>query len=319
MRKLLAAVGALVLAASTASCGLGTAGGYSPSGELAGPLADVDMSGASIPVGSKNFTEQLILGKMAVELLQSAGAKVQDLTNIPGSNSSREALLKGDITVAWEYTGTAWISYLGHDDPIPDEQEQFEAVRVEDAENGLVWLDPAPMNNTYAFATPRHTAEQLGISKLSDLRNLSDQQRSYCVDSEFANRNDGFQPMLQTYDLPAPSQAQVSTLDSGSIYAATANGTCNFGEVFATDGRIIALDLTVLEDDLAFFPKYNVTTVVHHSVYEQYPQIAELFAPVIAELTDETMQRLNAQVDVDGEEPADVAWQWLEEQGFVSN
>ena len=146
------------------ACGLGTAGGYSPSGTLSGDLQDVDLSGASVAVGSKNFTEQILLGKMAVILFQSAGADVQDLTNIPGSSSARQAMVEGDVNMQWEYTGSAWTTYLNHDDPIPDEQKQYEAVRDEEKANGLVWLPPAPMNNTYGFATTKEVAELLNVS-----------------------------------------------------------------------------------------------------------------------------------------------------------
>ncbi len=121
-------------------CGLGTAGGYAPTGALAGPLADVEsLEGAEISVGSKNFTEQLLLGKIAVIRLQSAGADVEDLTNIPGSASARAAQLEGQVDMEWEYTGTAWISYLGHENAIPNEKKQFQAVKEEDlAKNDLV-------------------------------------------------------------------------------------------------------------------------------------------------------------------------------------
>src|SRR3546814_12075283 len=93
------------------------------------------------------FSENIILGKMAVTLLSSAGADVIDLTNIPGSSAARQAHLEGQVDAMWEYTGTGWITYLGHDKPIPDEKEQYLAVRDEDlAKNGLAWLPAAPMN-----------------------------------------------------------------------------------------------------------------------------------------------------------------------------
>ncbi len=303
-------------------CGLGTAGGYAPTGTLAGPLADVEsLEGAEISVGSKNFTEQLLLGKIAVILLQSAGADVEDLTNIPGSASARAAQLEGQVDMEWEYTGTAWISYLGHENAIPNEKKQFQAVKEEDlAKNDLVWLPPAPMNNTYGFATPRETAEKLGVSKLSDLAELPTEELTFCVESEFANRNDGFQPMLKTYDIPLGSAVprdNVKTLNTGAIYAATDQGLCNFGEIFTTDGRIKALDLVVLEDDRNFFPAYNVAPVIREEVLKKYPQLRDLFNPVTAKLTDETLIDLNARIDVDGERPADVAFDWLKSEGFI--
>jgi osmoprotectant transport system substrate-binding protein len=320
--RLTAALGSLVGLALTASCGLGTAGGFVPTGELAGPLADVEsMEGAQISVGSKNFTEQILLGKMAVILLGSAGADVTDLTNIPGSASARAAMEEGQVDVQWEYTGTAWISYLGHAKGIPGEQKQYQAVRKEDLKkNGLVWLPPAPMNNTYGFAATAKTAERLGVEKLSDLKDIPKEERTFCVESEFANRNDGLEPMLKTYGVPLGSAVprdNIKIMDTGAIYAATAKGTCNFGEVFTTDGRIKALDLKVLEDDKNFFPAYNVALVVREEVMDEWPQIRELFGPVTDKLTDSTLIELNAQIDVEGREPADVAFEWLKSEGFV--
>ena len=322
-KAVLTVVAAVACLATTAACGLGTAAGYTPSGELAGPVKDVDLEGASLSVGSKNFTEQLVLGKIAVILMKSAGADVTDLTNIPGSASARYAQVDGQVDMEWEYTGTAWISYLGHTKPIPEEQKQYEAVRDEDLkENGLVWLKPAPMNNTYGFATPTETLKKLGISKLSEIADLPPDQRTFCVESEFKNRNDGFEPMLKKYGLQLGKdvpQGNVKTLATGAIYAATDKGECNFGEIFTTDGRIKALDLTVLEDDRAFFPKYNVATVFRKGVLDEHPELKDLFAPVSAKLDDKTLIELNAQVDVDGRDPVDVAHDWLQKEGFLAS
>jgi osmoprotectant transport system substrate-binding protein len=258
---------------------------------------------------------------MAVILMKSAGADVTDLTNIPGSASARFAQIEGQVDMEWEYTGTAWISYLGHTKPIADETKQYEAVRKEDLKkNGLVWLEPAPMNNTYGFATPTEKLKELGISKLSEIKEIPKSERTFCVESEFKNRNDGFEPMLEAYDIPLGSEvpnSNVKTLATGAIYAATDQGECNFGEIFTTDGRIKALDLTVLEDDRQFFPKYNVSPVLRKEVVEEYPQVKELFGPVAEKLDDKTLIELNAQVDVEGRDPTSVAMDWLKEEGFV--
>lgn len=304
------------------SCFLGTAAGPIRSGELAGPVKDVkSLDGLDISVGSKNFSENIILGKMAVSLLASAGADVTDLTNIPGSAAARQAQIEGQIDAMWEYTGTGWITYLGHTDPIPDEQKQYEAVRDEDLDkNGLVWLPPAPMNNTYGFAVTQEVKKKFGISKLSEIQKLPVAERTFCVESEFTNRPDGLPGMLKTYDIPLGKevpQSNLKTYQTGAVYSATAKGSCNFGEVFTTDGRIVALDLTVLADDRNYFPKYNVSLVVNDEVLKEYPQIEELFAPVTEKLTDEVLLELNAQVDVEGKEPVDVAYDWLKKEGFI--
>ncbi|AKE38516.1 Periplasmic glycine betaine/choline-binding (Lipo)protein of an ABC-type transport system [Corynebacterium camporealensis] len=316
MKKLIAT---LTIAASSvlAGCGLGTAGGYVPTGELRGEMEGVDLDGATLAVGSKNFTEHIILGKMYAIMLRSAGANVQDLTNIPGSSSARQALETGDINVMPEYTGTAWITYLGEDEPVAGEEEQFRAVAEADKEHGLTWLPPAPMNNTYALGATAETTEEYGITSVDDIHNVPEEEQTFCADAEVIARNDGLMTLLDSYGLPTPPRERLKQMDSGAVYAGIANGECTFGTVFATDGRIPALNLTVLEDPEEFFPKYNLSPVVRTEVFEEYPQLEELFAPLNDVLTDERMQELNARVDVDGEDYTQVARDFLIEEGWL--
>ena len=324
-RAALAVAATLSVLPLVGGCGLGTAGGYVPAAELAGPLADAKpLDGAEISVGSKNFSESVLLGKMALILLKADGATVTDLTNIPGSASARQAALDGQIDMQWEYTGTAWITYLGHDDPIKDEQKQYEVVRDEDLrEHDLVWLPPAPMNNTYGFAVTQKVQQKYDVDSLSDIKDVPVAERTFCIESEFANRPDGLNGMLKTYGIPKGSargvpESNLQIYQTGAIYDATAKGRCNFGEVFTTDGRIVALDLQVLEDDKRYFPNYNVAVVASKDVMQEHPEIADLFAPVTEKLTNKVLLGLNAQIDVDGREPADVAHDWLQRQGFIA-
>ena len=320
MRRRTALALACALLPVTAGCGLGTAGGVVPEASLAGPLEDVELDGAEIAVGSKNFSENVLLGKMTLILLKAAGAEVTDLTNIPGSAPARQAHVEGEVDAMWEYTGTGWLVYLGRPEPVKGKESQYDAVREADAqENALTWLPPAPMNNTYAFAITQESAEKYGITKLSEIKKVPKAERTFCIESEFANRSDGLPGMLETYGVGGDEVpgANRQVYQTGAIYDATAKGECTFGEVFTTDGRIIALDLQVLEDDKAYFPNYNVSLVVRTEVAERYPEIEELTAPVAEKLTDDVMSRLNAQIDVDGREPEDVALQWLQDEGFV--
>lgn len=316
----LTATVAAVLVAGLAGCGLQNANGYiAPAGPAAVEHHE-SLEGVEITVGSKDFTEQLILGNMYATLLQTAGATVTNRSNIAGSVGVRNALLNRSIDVSPEYTGTGWISYLGHETPIKGEQEQWQAVHDEDLKNGLTWLPFSPVNNTYAFAMGPKAAERLGIKSLSDIKDLPVDERTFCVEDEFFSREDGFQPMLKTYgltygkDVPA---GNVKRMDTGVIYDATARDECNFGEVFTTDGRILALDLTVLEDDKAFFPLYNLSPVIQTDLVEKHPEIADVFEQLRPLLTNDVMLALNAKVDVDGGEPALVARDWLREQGLV--
>ncbi|GAA1626695.1 glycine betaine ABC transporter substrate-binding protein [Georgenia ruanii] len=321
-RTRLLAAAAAASAALLAACGLQPATGYVPAVEP-GSIAPVDgAEDLAVTVGSKNFSEQLILGKIAVIALRAAGFQVTDSTNIPGSVASREGHLAGDIDMGWEYTGTAWVAYMGQTG-IPDREQQWRAVRDADLGNGLTWLPPAPMNNTYGFAMGPDAAAKLGVGALSQVKDLPAEERTFCVESEFRSRDDGLEPMLEHYGIPLGDPAgvpaeNIKVMDTGAIYAATAAGECNFGEIFTTDGRILALDLTVLEDDARYFPSYNVAPVVRTDALDEAPGIAAVFEQITPLLTDELLIDLNARVDVEGEEPADVALDWMVSEGLVT-
>ena len=280
------------------------------------------LAGVKITVGSKEYTEQVILGYILEFTLSAAGADVRDLTGIVGSRSTRQAQLSGQVDVAYEFTGNAWINYLGHEKPIPDTREQFEAVRDEDLErNGMVWLEPGPMDDTYALAASTPTIERTGVRTLSDYAELVKRDPAAartCVDTEFRARQDGFPGMAAAYGFD-PARAQTPILQVGIIYQATADGTqCDFGEVFTTDGRIAALDLTVLVDDKQFFAHYNPSVTMKRDFFDAHPEIAEVTAPVTAALTNEAIIEMNKQVDVEGRDPSVVARDWMVAQGFVT-
>ncbi|MDV7244244.1 MULTISPECIES: glycine betaine ABC transporter substrate-binding protein [Rhodococcus] len=322
LRRTLAATALACSVTLLAGCGL-ESGGALPLSVLPGSIQPVpELEGVKITVGSKDFTEQVILGYIIEFALSAAGADVRDLTNIQGSNSTRDAQLDGQIDVTYEYTGTGWINYLGNETPVPDPVAQFEAVRDEDLErNAMVWVEPAPMNNTYALAMNRQTAEQTGITTLSqyaDLVNRDPAAATTCVETEFNVRQDGFPGLAATYGFD-PARANRQILQTGIIYQATADGTqCKFGEVFTTDGRIIALDLILLEDDRQFFPKYNPAITMRKDFADAHPQVAEVMAPISDALTNEEVTEMNRLVDVEGQEPADVARNWLADKGFVT-
>lgn len=301
----------LVAAMLAAGCG---GGGESASG--------ADLSDADFTVGSKDFTEQLVLGYITAGALEAAGANVEDQIGLSGTDATRQALIGGDIDMYWEYTGTIWINHLGNTDPIADEDEQYTAAKeAEEQENQLTLLAPAPLNNTYALAVRSEAAEDLGVETLSDMGTLIEErpeEATICVESEFNSRDDGLPGMEEAYGYEFPEE-NVQLFDTGVVYNQTDSGeNCNFGEVFTTDGRIAALDLTIIEDDESFFPNYNPALELRQETYDQYgEQLDTLFTPIAEALTDEEMSTMNALVDVDGEDPEDVADDWLSENGFV--
>src|SRR5918998_2436915 len=271
-----------VLALIAAGCGGGGGGGAT---------GDIDLSGLEVSVGSKEFTEQLILGQITVQALEAAGATVTDQTGLAGSVAARKALESGEIDMYWEYTGTGWITYLEHTKPIPNSQKQYEAVAKEDLkENGIEWLSPAPANNTYTMAVRSEAYNDLGVKNLSDFKQLVEEnpeEATVCVGTEFSTRDDGLPGKEKAYDFQFPKE-NIVKISEGLIPQQIDKGKrCNFGELFQTDSRVVKLDLKLLEDDKSFFPIYNPALNVSKEVFEKNPQLTKLFAPISKKLRSE--------------------------------
>ncbi|MEU0898139.1 glycine betaine ABC transporter substrate-binding protein [Streptomyces massasporeus] len=315
-RTCLTAAGLLLAAAG---CGLTSGSPLTDDVEPGSIGRGEPLKGAHLTVTSKSFTEQLILGSIMGIAFEAAGADVIDRTGIQGSIGSREAVRKGDADAGYEYTGTAWITYLGHSKPITDPQEQWEAVKKEDAGKGLVWLPPSKLDNTYALAMNQENAKKYGTKTMSDVAKLAKSDPGavkLCVEVEFANRADGLPGMQKAYGMNVPAR-NITQMDTGIIYTQTAKGNCTYGEVFTTDGRIKSMNLVVMDDDKKFFPNYNVAPMINAKSLKEWPAIAEVLNPVTAKLNNSVAQTLNAKVDVDGEDPHQVALDWLVQEGFV--
>lgn len=297
--------GGVALLLAVAGCGSDTGGSSSD-----GPLA-----GAQLTVGSKEFTESIVLGQITALALENAGADVTDQTGLAGSATVREALESAEIDIYWDYTGTGWVNILGHTtEDVPD--DLYDAVAEEDAENGIAWLEPANFENTYRIATKTDFAEQNGLATTSDMAefiNANPDQGAVCAASEFINRDDGLPGLEEAYDFEFSS---VVELDLNLIYTQVGQD-CPFGEVFSTDARIVSNELTVLEDDQDFFVEYAAAVTLRQETLDEYPEIADIMAPISEALTGDVITDLNGRVDNDGEQPEDVAEDWLEEQGLL--
>jgi len=285
-------------------------------------LSQFNFSGANFTIGSKKFTEQLILGQIAKQALEFSKAEVKDQINCCSTSVVRQALKSGDVDMYWEYTGTGWIVHLNHTTPIPNAREQWLAVKREDVPNGITWLSPAPLDNTYAIAVRKEAVASLAnVKTLTELGNLAKtrpKDATICVNNEFFSRDDGLPGVEKHYGFQIPRD-NVAKLDTGLIYKAVDDGKiCNFGVVFATDGRIEGLGLSVLRDDKQFFPVYNAALNVRTAVFQRYPKLDKMFRLISLELTNELMQRLNADVDVRGKFPEEVAKTFLSTYGFTA-
>ncbi len=310
---------ALALTLVAAACGGGDSGTHATGG--AGPLANVDLSGVEIAVGSKDFTEQLVLGEIMVNAFEALGADVDNKINLGGTVVAREALLAGEIDTYMEYNGTGYSVHLAIEDPIPfDSAELTDIVRERDlAENAIHWLSRSPFNDTYGFASsPGATA---AIGGAYDMQSMADYlaanpDATLCLESEFPSRPDGLILFEGATGYEVPDD-QIEILDTGVIYTETAQNNCDFGEVFTTDGRIPALDLTVV-DDPGVMIIHNVSMNIRDEKYQEAPDAFDtIAAEILAPLDNDLMQELNRQVNEDGREASDVARQYLIDQGLI--
>ena len=301
-----------VLSISLAACG-GDDGSASDSGN------DGRLSGVSLTVGSKDFTENILLGQMMAQALENEGASVTDQTNLGGTVVNRDALISGEIDVYPEYNGTGWTVHLGQEDPSQDPEELFTVTAEKDlADNSIKWVGRSPFNDTYGFAANGDLASAEGgfdLQKMADYLKANP-KATVCLETEFPDRPDGLVLFENATGYEVPN-SQINILDTGLIYTETSDGACDFGEVFTTDGRITALNLELVEDPGVFI-LYNVSFTFKDEVYEAHADVYDELADTILEPLDEAkMAELNALVDVDGEGADKVAEEYLQEIGVL--
>jgi osmoprotectant transport system substrate-binding protein len=304
--RLTALMAGLALAAT--ACG----GGDSSSG------GSGSLSGASITVGSKEFTESVLLGKIAIQALEHAGAKVTDKTKITGTTNTRKALTSGQIDMYWEYTGTGWVDILGHEvsQAPKDPSQLYKAVAKEDLNNGIKWFALSPANDTYAIATSADNSVKT-LSDYAALAKSNPSDASLCAASEFLDRDDGWPGLEKLYGFSLP-KSDITEVDLGIVFTQVPKQSgCKFGEVFATDGRLPANKMVVVEDDKSFFVHYNIAVTMGADLYDKYPSVSKILSPIAAKLTTEELQKLNADVDVNGLPPDAVAKKWLQDNNFI--
>ncbi|WP_278496057.1 glycine betaine ABC transporter substrate-binding protein [Pantoea vagans] len=285
-------------------------------------LSQTAQAAAPLVMATKSFTEQHILSAMTVLWLQKKGFEVVPKRNI-ATTIGRNALLNKQIDMVWEYTGTSLIIFNHISQPMSS-QQAYETVKQLDGKLGLVWLNPAPMNNTYAFAMSQERAKKEGINTMSQLVAKVEQVRQsdpdhnwrLGLDLEFAGRSDGLKPLQKTYNL-ALDRPQISQMDPGLVYNAIRDGFVDAGLIYTTDGRVKGFNLKVLEDDKHFFPSYNVTPVVRQDVLASHPGLDSALNQLSAQITNEAITELNKRVDIDHESPEKVARDFLQSKNML--
>jgi osmoprotectant transport system substrate-binding protein len=278
--------------------------------------AGTSLKGVSVIVGSKDFTESIVLSKIVKQFILANGGKVVDKTNIKGSSTTREAMVSGDINMYWEYTGTAWLVYQKQTDVNISPTDLYKKVVAGDKKAKVTWRPMTSFNDTYAWAITKANAAKYGVKTYSDLAKKLPAGSAWCVESEFQSRPDGWAGFKTKYGI-SDSNITTKVLDTGAIYQATKDGQCMVGEVFATDGRIGALGLMVPQEDISYFPPYNAALTMTDATAKKYPQLVKALAPIAGKISNATMQNLNARVDVLGEDADTVAKSFLSASGLV--
>jgi osmoprotectant transport system substrate-binding protein len=270
--------------------------------------------GASVAVGSKDFTEELIVGEMYAQLLEKNGLAVSRKLNLGGTNVAMEALTRGDIDLYPEYTGTALLNVLKLP-PGGSAASIYATVKAAyEKRYGLTWLAPAPFNDSQALATTQAIATRYKLTTLDDLAKAAPQLRLGSI-PEFSKRADGLPGLQKAYG--GFQFKSVRLFDIGLKYQALASGQVDVVVAFGTDGQIASEHLVVMQDDKKFWPSYQIAPVVRTTTLAKYPKIASTLDGLAKLLTDSVMRDLNEQVDGAKKEPEDVATAFLHDHGLV--
>lgn len=276
-------------------------------------------SGPTIAVGSKDFTEQYVLGELYAQALEANGFSVEKKLNLGSEQIADKALQNGQIDMYPEYTGTALVAVLGYEGqnpPTPEATYQKAKELYAKREPADTMLTPAPFNNTYGIFVRKEVAEQHNLQTLADLAEASP-ELTFVSFSQFQNRSDGYPNMQKNY--PAFDFGDIKIVNSigGPIYQGVLQGEGDAGVGFTTDGQLASDKLVVMEDPKSIWPFYYPAPVVRSDVLKKYPKMKDVLDKVSASLNEETMRQLNSQVDIQREDPEDVAREFLQKKGLL--
>jgi glycine betaine/choline ABC-type transport system substrate-binding protein len=286
--------------------------------------------GGDVGIGSKDFTEQHVLGHLAIQAIeQSTDLGVDDDTGLGGTIPNFEALDAGEIDLYWEYTGTVWLEIPPQQDDIIDDPDELydEVSEVMDEEHDVTVLEKASLNNTYQILTTSEWTDEHGVETLSEFAEFAEdgdiEDTDFVLGPEFQERqDDGWAGLVEHYDFSENAIEAVDdnteTVDEDVVYAALGEEEQgDIGMGFATDPRIPMYDLQILEDDNEFFPTYNAVPMVRNDTLEEHPDIADVLDEIPPLLDDDTISDLNMEVAEEGGSPSTVAAEFLEEENII--
>jgi len=272
---------------------------------------------AAVKLGSKNFTEQFIISNIIGQFLESKGVKVNtDMLGLGSTALAHQAIVNGEIDLYCEYTGTGLTTIL-KEPVIVDPDECYQRVKTQYKEKfDLIWLKPLGYNSTWVLVMRKDKADQLGIKRISDLKDHADTLR-FGTEQTFLAREDGYPGLKEAYEFEFRNVKAME--GSGLMYMALSGDNLDVVTGYGTDGQIAALDLVALEDDKSFFPPYDAAPVVRSELLERTPGIGDILNQLAGKITTEAMSAMCNEVDGESKEPKQVAREWLRREGLVGD
>jgi glycine betaine/choline ABC-type transport system substrate-binding protein len=277
---------------------------------------DAANAGKTVTIGSKNFTEEFILGQIYAQALKAAGYTVKTELNLGSEQIALKAVKSGQVDAYPEYTGTALTSFfkLKSEDVPKDEQKAYVLARTGFAKQGLTALAPTPFTDSNGVGMLKQTADKLGVSSISDLKDKASTLR-FSGTPECPQRPDCLLGLKDVYGLKFK---KVIPVDPALRYSVLEKKKADVGIVFTTDGQLAQGKVKLIEDDMHMFPPYNVTLVFKKDALDKLGASARKTIALVQQgLTTEAMQELNSRVDIDKQTPAAVAKAYLTESGYI--
>ena len=271
--------------------------------------SEVQQSSTTIRVGSKDFTENLVIAEIYALALEDNGYTVKRVSNI-SSSLIHNSIVNDEIDLYPEYTGTGLLSVLG-EDMETDPEKVYKTVKKEYEEQfNLTWLDYASANDSQGLVIRTEVANSLNIKTISDLQAHASELR-FASQGEFDEREDGLLGLEKTYGTFNWQSSKV--YDNSLKYSVLENDEADVTPAYTTEGQLVSTDkFTLLEDDKQFWPPYNLAPVVRDNILDDNPDIKTILNNISAKLDTETVTELNAKVDVDGQEYTDVAKEYYD-------
>ena len=270
-----------------------------------------------IKIASKPMTEQYILTEIIAQLIEAETDYDVEITKGVGGGTTNihPALVKGEFDLYPEYTRTAWLNVLKKEEMEKDDDKLYEMLLTEYDALGLTWTGLYGFSNTYGLAVRQETAEQYGLSTYSDLAAASG-ELIFGGNPDYIELETGYPRLCQAYQMQFKDTKQ---MEIAFKYEALTNGEVDVINAFTTDAQLAANELVLLTDDSVFFETFDAGTVVSKEALEKYPDLKGVLEKLNGLITEEEMQQMNYEVEVDGKEDKEVARQFLESKGLVNN